>query len=98
MNPLIRMDERIIFPMAAGAGINSTISMSKTRKITASRKKRVEKGIRALFFGSNPHSKGDAFSRSFRERALKEYAMNITIGGRIIANKEVEKGSSIHLG
>jgi len=31
-----------------GRGINSTISMSKTMKITAKRKKRKENGIRAL--------------------------------------------------
>lgn len=42
--------------------------MSKTRKITASRKNRREKGIRALPKGSNPHSKGEAFSRSIGER------------------------------
>lgn len=55
---------------AAGVGINKTISISKTKKITARRKNRVEKGIRALFLGSKPHSKGEAFSRSLLERAL----------------------------
>jgi hypothetical protein len=32
-------------------------------KITAIRKTRDEKGSRAEFFGSNPHSNGDIFSR-----------------------------------
>lgn len=45
--------------------------MSNTRKITARRKNRVEKGSRALFFGSNPHSNGVDFSRSLSLRALK---------------------------
>lgn len=58
-------------PKINGAGIRSTISMSKTRKITASKKNRVEKGRRALSFGSNPHSKGDLFSRSLFLRALR---------------------------
>ena len=39
-----------------GIGIKSTISMSNTRNRTARRKKRREKGRRALFFGSKPHS------------------------------------------
>lgn len=47
-----------------GSGINSTISMSNTMKMMLSRKKRIENGTRALFFGSNPHSKGEVFSRS----------------------------------
>ena len=47
-----------------GAGRRRTISISKIRKITASKKNRREKGIRADLFGSNPHSKGEFFSRS----------------------------------
>lgn len=38
--------------------------MSNTRKITANKKNRRENGVRAEFFGSNPHSKGESFSRS----------------------------------
>lgn len=53
-----------------GEGSRRTISISNTKKITARRKNRVEKGSRALFFGSNPHSKGLLFSRSFILRAL----------------------------
>jgi hypothetical protein len=55
--------------IAKGIGRRRTISISKTRKITASRKNRREKGIRAFFLGSNPHSKGEVFSRSKEDRA-----------------------------
>lgn len=46
-----------------GRGINKTISISKTIKIIANRKNRIENGTRALWFGSNPHSNGEDFSR-----------------------------------
>lgn len=39
-----------------GRGKRNTISISKIRKITAKRKNRREKGTRAEFFGSKPHS------------------------------------------
>lgn len=52
-----------------GAGRRRTISISKTRKITASRKNRRENGSRAEFLGSNPHSKGESLFRSWWERA-----------------------------
>lgn len=42
----------------------SAISTSKIRKIIAIKKNRIEKGSRADLFGSNPHSKGELFSRS----------------------------------
>lgn len=45
-------------------GNNKAISTSKIKKITAIKKNRSEKGNRALDFGSNPHSKGELFSRS----------------------------------
>ncbi len=51
-----------------GSGISKITSISNTRKITARRKNRVEKGSRAVFLGSNPHSKGEAFSRSGNAR------------------------------
>jgi len=50
--------------MVIGIGKRSAISTSKIIKITAIKKNRDEKGSRAEFFGSNPHSKGDLFSRS----------------------------------
>ena len=40
------------------------ISTSKIKKIIAIKKNRIEKGRRADLLGSNPHSKGDLFSRS----------------------------------
>ena len=45
-------------------GSNRAISTSKIMKITAIRKKCDEKGSRAEFFGSNPDSNRDLFSRS----------------------------------
>jgi len=47
-----------------GIGRSNTISISKTKKMTANKKNRKENGIRAFFLGSNPHSKGENFSRS----------------------------------
>lgn len=45
-------------------GSNRAISTSKIRKITAIKKNRREKGNRDELLGSNPHSKGELFSRS----------------------------------
>lgn len=50
--------------MVIGIGNRSAISTSKIMKITAIKKNRDENGSRAEFFGSNPHSNGDLFSRS----------------------------------
>jgi hypothetical protein len=47
-----------------GIGNRTAISTSKIIKITAVKKNRDEKGNHVEFFGSNPHSKGDLFSRS----------------------------------
>mgnify|MGYP001563487500 CR=1 FL=1 len=47
-----------------GIGRRIAISTSKTKKIIAIIKNRREKGIRAEEKGSNPHSKGEDFSRS----------------------------------
>ena len=49
---------------AARTGNKRTISTSKIKKIMASKKNRREKGSRADFIGSNPHSNGEFFSRS----------------------------------
>lgn len=59
-------------------GKRRTISTSKIKKITASRKKRKEKGRRAEPIGSNPHSKGELFSRSAEDRLARLQAMPIT--------------------
>lgn len=47
-----------------GRGIIKVISTSKIKKITAIKKKRIEKEIRLEVFTSNPHSNGEGFSRS----------------------------------
>ena len=83
---------------AIGVGISKTISMSKTRKITARRKNRVENGIRALFLGSNPHSNGVAFSRSLYERDLSKYAIKRRIGGIVIVIIDMSREIIIHKG
>lgn len=46
-------------------GNRIAISTSKIRKIIEIKKNRKEKGSRFAEFGSNPHSKGEAFSRLF---------------------------------
>jgi uncharacterized membrane protein len=76
--------------MMIGVGIRSTISMSNTMKITASKKKRVENGIRAEFIGSNPHSKGDVFSRSTVLRIyVNDAIVKIIIGSVKDTNDEM---------
>jgi hypothetical protein len=50
--------------MVIGIGRSKAISTSKIMKITAIRKNRDENGSRAEFFGSNPQSNGELFSRS----------------------------------
>jgi len=71
-----------------GIGINNTISISNTIKIIASKKNRIENGIRALWFGSNPHSNGDDFSRLIVDRIAVIQAIKNTREGRIIATEE----------
>ena len=61
-----------------GNGIRRTISISNTMKMIANIKNRRENGIRALFFGSNPHSNGDVFSRSVVDRMLRIFASKNT--------------------
>lgn len=56
---------------ALGRGSKRTISISNIRKITASKKNRREKGIRADFVGSKPHSNGEVFSRSLLARRFR---------------------------
>lgn len=88
----------------SGIGSNSTISTSNTMKIIANRKNRIENGIRAVFFGSNPHSKADDFSRSLFVRIFRNHesvnvkiatvdAMVASVSGRIMYT-EIIKFSS----
>ena len=60
-------------------GMSSVISTSKIRKMTAIKKNCNEKGIRADDLGSNPHSKGDLFSRSEKVFFEIKFAIIITI-------------------
>ena len=57
----------------------NAISTSKIRKIIVIKKNRIENGIRDEFIGSNPHSKGDLFSRSVIVFFDKKEANIITI-------------------
>ena len=63
--------------------------MSKTRKITASKKNRNENGIRADDFGSKPHSNGEDFSRSVGVFIDKISIAVITTIGNTIASIEI---------
>jgi len=60
-------------------GSKRAISTSKIRKITAIKKNRKEKGKRAELLGSNPHSKGELFSRSTIDFLERREARSITI-------------------
>lgn len=67
-----------------GIGIRSTISISNTRKMIANRKNRIENGTRDVWFGSNPHSNGELFSRSFVERVERMVNINIIRSGSVM--------------
>lgn len=71
------------------------ISTSKIKKIIAIKKNRNENGKRDDLFGSNPHSKGDLFSRSLIDFFDKKEANNITIIAIIIINKPIIKEANI---
>jgi hypothetical protein len=55
------------------------ISTSKIKKIIVIKKNRIENGIREEFIGSNPHSNGEVFSRSFKDFFDNNLAKYITI-------------------
>lgn len=57
----------------------NAISTSKIKKIIVIKKNRIENGRRDEDLGSNPHSKGDAFSRSTIVFLDRIDAKNITI-------------------
>ena len=78
-----------------GIGSRRTISMSKTRKIIARRKKRREKGRRALFLGSNPHSKGVNFSRLGGERRERREVRPRMARGKAEARRKERRGESM---
>ena len=74
-----------------GIGSNKAISTSKIKKITAIRKNRRENGNRAEAHGSNPHSKGDLFSRStivfFDNKDARDIMMIVIIRVKVDKNK-----------
>lgn len=78
----------LVIMVKIGIGISKTISISNTMKIIANKKNRIENGIRALWFGSNPHSNGDDFSRFSVDRMAVIQAIMNTNDGRIIATVE----------
>lgn len=78
----------VLFERERGRGMRSTISMSNTRKMTASKKKRREKGSRADLFGSNPHSKGDFFSRSSSLRMVRAKITRRSMSGIKMASMQ----------
>lgn len=64
------------------------ISTSKIRKMIAIKKNRIEKGIREVLKGLNPHSNGDIFSRSKINFLESKEEINITI-------KEIIKNNNL---
>ena len=67
----------LVFIINGIIGKINTISTSKIRKIIVIKKNRREKGSREDLFGSNPHSKGEFFSRSYKDFFDKIEANNI---------------------
>ena len=63
-NSVVVLIRRKLVDIKSGAGSTRTTSISKTKNRIVSKKNRREKGTRADFLGSNPHSKGEALSRS----------------------------------
>lgn len=82
----------LVLHIKRGVGIRRTISISNTRKIIAKRKNRIENGIRAKWFGSNPHSNGDIFSRCRFIRSDKNIAkINRIIGIAMAVKDEIKR-------
>lgn len=62
---LVNIQEKILQDLNVSTiGRIKAISTSKIKKIIVIKKNRIENGIREEFIGSNPHSKGEDFSRS----------------------------------
>jgi hypothetical protein len=75
-------------------GNKRTISTSKIKKITAIRKNRRENGRRDELLGSNPHSKGELFSRStidFLERRAANIITIVVIVIRMSPSVKIDK-------
>lgn len=96
MNPEEITEKENPFIKHKGIGISNAISISNIKKITTKRKKRVENGRRAEFFGSKPHSKGELFSRSMEERCDKQIVAIIIINGIKILKYKTNRRKDIH--
>lgn len=75
----VKIEYKLNFKIHWIIGIKSVISTSKIKKINLIRKKWILKGGRLLEIGSNPHSKGDIFSRSWNVFLDMKKFMNIKI-------------------
>ena len=73
----------------------NAISTSKIKKIIAIKKNRKEKGKREDLLGSNPHSKGELFSRSLIAFFAKRDASVITTIAIIIIINPIIKVEKI---
>lgn len=80
---------------ARGTGRRRATSTSKMRKITAKRKNRSEKGVRAELFGSNPHSKAVVVSCIRRCREAIIYAMIVISAGSTMAISKMGASSAM---
>jgi hypothetical protein len=78
-----------IFKIIIIGKINA-ISTSKIKKIIVIKKNRIEKGSREEFIGSNPHSKGDVFSRSFNDFLDNRDARYMTTIAMIIMSADIK--------
>ena len=78
-----------------GVGRRRIISISKTRKMIAKRKKRRENGSRALFLGSKPHSKGLSLSRLGGERDERRRVRERRAKGKAEARASEKSGESM---
>lgn len=70
-----------------GVGKRSATSTSKIRNTIARRKNRSEKGVRAVFLGSNPHSNGEEVSVEITCREATMKATIVRSNGRAIARE-----------
>jgi hypothetical protein len=98
INAVIIDSDVFMISLKIGVGINNTISISNTIKIIANMKNRKENGTRALFLGSNPHSKGDIFSRSDVDREFSALARINNKKVIVSASKDVVIGKYIYSG
>lgn len=74
---------------AKGMGRRSATSTSKIKNTTASKKNRSEKGVRAEFLGSNPHSNGAWVSIAVRCRDAVIKAIRVSSLGTMMARAKI---------